>query len=322
MKILKNFIIFSLCAETNQEECGQVKREPVWSRPPTKLDNFGRVLDQNKNVGKIMGGNNADQGNFPWQAALVKNYKIFCGGTLVSPTTVVSAPHCLSDYLKPQDLLVSVGHISSTFERYHEIGFQHSRIKKIINHPDFNPTLFLNDINLLLLDIPFTITDYVRPACLPQNFEYKPENGAACVASGFGQQGTCDDNEILYATRLKSVVLEIVDNEICAEIHEEHSGEKVVNSQLCAAGFQNGMDTCKGDSGGPLVCDVDGRWTLTGVVSFGLFFGEKDIPGVYTRVTEYLDWIWKNSDLEAHRKTPITANVRNVVWHDQCSKNA
>jgi len=116
MKILKNFIIFSLCAETNQEECGQVKREPVWSRPPTKLDNFGRVLDQNKNVGKIMGGNNADQGNFPWQAALVKNYKIFCGGTLVSPTTVVSAPHCLSDYLKPQDLLVSVGHISSTFE--------------------------------------------------------------------------------------------------------------------------------------------------------------------------------------------------------------
>ena len=167
------------------------------------------------------------------------------------------------------------------------------------------------------MDIPFTITDYVRPACLPQNFEYKPENGAACVASGFGQQGTCDDNEILYATRLKSVVLEIVDNEICAEIHEEHSGEKVVNSQLCAAGFQNGMDTCKGDSGGPLVCDVDGRWTLTGVVSFGLFFGEKDIPGVYTRVTEYLDWIWKNSDLEAHRKTPVSLYCQKHVNNNE-----
>ena len=47
---------------------------------------------------------------------------------------------------------------------------------------------------MLLLEEPFTITDYVRPACLPQISDYRPENGVSCVASGFGQEGTCDDN--------------------------------------------------------------------------------------------------------------------------------
>jgi len=160
----------------------------------------------------------------------------------------------------------------------------------------------VNDINLLLLKEAFEITDYVRPACLPQLSEYIPENGVACVASGFGQEGICDENERFFPTRLKSVVLEIVDNEICAE----KNGFDIDNSRLCAAGFQNGRDTCDGDSGGPLLCDVEGRWTLTGVVSFGLIYGEKEKPGVYTRVADYLEWIWKYSDQVSTTTTTTT----------------
>ena len=143
----------------------------------------------------------------------------------------------------------------------------------------------------------------MRPACLSQKLDYMPENGVSCVASGFGKDGRCDKYEKFEATKLKSVVLEIVDNEICAEKVKKNTGIKLVKSQLCAAGFQKGMDTCEGDSGGPLICDVEGRWTLTGVVSYGLNFGDKDIPGFYTRVAEYLDWIWNNSDLKPHKKT-------------------
>jgi len=115
MNLLYFFIIYSVRAETNHNECGKVKREPVWSRPPSKLDNLGRALEQNKNVGKIMGGKPADLGNFPWQAVFVEIswWKIFCGGTLVSPKTVISAQHCFSTYAKPENLVVSVGHISS-----------------------------------------------------------------------------------------------------------------------------------------------------------------------------------------------------------------
>ena len=36
-------------------------------------------------------------------------------------------------------------------------------------------------------------------------------------------------------------------------------------------------------------------WHLAGIVSYGASnCGTKDIPGVYTRVTRYLDWIVSN----------------------------
>ena len=47
----------------------------------------------------------------------------------------------------------------------------------------------------------------------------------------------------------------------------------------------------KGDSGGPLICDVDGKPVLYGVTSWGFGCAKKNSPGVWAKVTEYVDWI-------------------------------
>lgn len=51
----------------------------------------------------------------------------------------------------------------------------------------------------------------------------------------------------------------------------------------------------QGDSGGPLMAFWDTRWVQVGVVSFGNKCGEPGYPGVYTRVTGYMNWIKENT---------------------------
>lgn len=50
----------------------------------------------------------------------------------------------------------------------------------------------------------------------------------------------------------------------------------------------------QGDSGGPLVCQGESRWYLMGITSWGAGCGEKNKPGVYTKVSSVLPWIYSN----------------------------
>ena len=66
----------------------------------------------------------------------------------------------------------------------------------------------------------------------------------------------------------------------------------VPKSKMCA--YKQGTDSCQGDSGGPLVVQEDGRWTVVGVVSYGIGCARTGYSGVYARVNNYLDWINQN----------------------------
>merc|ERR1712215_179873 len=67
----------------------------------------------------------------------------------------------------------------------------------------------------------------------------------------------------------------------------------ITDSMLCCTGDFYNHGACKGDSGGPLMIRrPGGSFTLIGVVSFGATTcTKKDIPGVYARISYFLDWI-------------------------------
>lgn len=73
--------------------------------------------------------------------------------------------------------------------------------------------------------------------------------------------------------------------------------DSIKESNICVRTI-GGISTCNGDSGGPLVHKDGNNTTLIGITSFGYIYGcgcEVGWPGIFTRITSYLDWIEEHS---------------------------
>uniref|UniRef100_A0A4W4GFY1 Transmembrane serine protease 5 n=1 Tax=Electrophorus electricus TaxID=8005 RepID=A0A4W4GFY1_ELEEL len=159
-------------------------------------------------------------------------------------------------------------------------------VEKIIYNKNYSHRSHDSDIALMKLRTPFNFSDTIRPVCLPQ-YDHEFPGGTECWISGWGY--THPDN-IHIPDTLKEAPVPLISTKKCNSSCM-YNGE-VTPRMLCAGYAEGKVDACQGDSGGPLVCQDDNVWRLVGIVSWGTGCAEPNHPGVYTKVAEFLGWIF------------------------------
>ncbi|KAG8178206.1 hypothetical protein JTE90_026974 [Oedothorax gibbosus] len=245
--------------------------------------------------GIIAGGLEAQPGAWPWMAGIyTRNFGVenfLCGAAIVNEYHLVTAAHCFIGRggARPQPSRFTV-RVGSTIVKE---GTMHL-MESIIIHPDYRPQQHYNDIAVIRLREPVVFEGgRVRAICLPMSADIRRRRleGRNVTVAGWGDQDFGGKRDPV----LREVTIQVVNVSACDKSYEEVRGSTlprgVTRQFLCAGVPEGGKDACQRDSGGPLMLLEKGVWMLVGVVSFGYQCARAGYPGVYTRVTEYLDWL-------------------------------
>ena len=217
-----------------------------------------------------------------------------CGGSVIGPTKVLTAAHCIAQPGMSKGLKVG----SKAYFGCHERGKncrEEIPIARIAVHPgwQFQTTKSLtNDVAVLTLERP-TSSPAVRVANQELGAYYRENNAA--VIMGWGT--TREDGNA--ANMMRHAEIQLVSDELC---RSRYGSRTLTRQMFCAGG--DGKDSCQGDSGGPLIvnpkCGGDEVVQL-GVVSFGKGCGRMGFPGVYTnladeQVAKFVYDEWRNNN--------------------------
>ncbi|RWS30669.1 Coagulation factor X-like protein [Leptotrombidium deliense] len=244
--------------------------------------------------GKIVGGKTSELGAFPWQVMFWDiNRKSFCGGALLNERWVATAAHCFTpgraDHYSPPEsqIFIRLGKYDQMETEEQEV---QTKILEVVKHPGFNSDTFDNDLALVHLVDHITFTEYVKPICLGKNEKMIDDNFFKTGTLKMGHVtgwGQLKENGP-QPRKLQELRLPIVEQSLC----KNSTNFKVTSNMFCAGYAQETIgDACKGDSGGPFVAQIQDRWYLLGIVSWGEGCGRTGKYGFYTKVSNYVDWI-------------------------------
>ncbi|XP_043474674.1 serine proteinase stubble-like isoform X2 [Leptopilina heterotoma] len=235
---------------------------------------------------RIVGGDEAGFGSFPWQA-YIRIGSSRCGGTLVNRFHVVTAGHCVAK-ASARQVQVTLGDyvVNSATESLPAYTFG---VREIRVHPyfKFTPQADRFDVAVLRLDRPVHYMPHIAPICLPEkNEDFLGQYG---WAAGWG---ALQAGSRLRPKTLQAVDVPVIDNRVCERWHRSNGINVVIYDEMMCAGYRGGgKDSCQGDSGGPLMLEKTGRWYLIGIVSAGYSCAQPGQPGIYHRVAKTVDWI-------------------------------
>ncbi|CAG0898916.1 unnamed protein product [Cyprideis torosa] len=276
---------------------------------------------------KILGGEEAALGDFPYQASIQLylgwqfGWRHVCGGVILNENLILTTGSCtigrldeqLPEKASPrrgvcpnqQRPTVEVGFITLS-EGDDEPTMQQLLIDEIIIHPDFAYNVLTgqvrNDIAIFSLNGTFDLSgEAASPIALPPA-GVTLDVSSKCVASGWGTEefGIIEEpsNELLY------IHMDLFEDDYCENLYDTTWDLYVPGEMLCAGLAEGGGGTCTGDRGGPLVCKGDdGNAYLFGLTSFfdSTCGAESGHPEVFTEVPPYVAWI---QEVMAQYQTP------------------
>ncbi|BHF79368.1 hypothetical protein SprV_0702248800 [Sparganum proliferum] len=206
----------------------------------------------------------------------------FCGGTLISPSIVVTAAHCIGALAgcnelplgEPFSIPATLGDRLQVLVGAHDYTKDGTSnrlhtVQHVVVHPQYNYTLPGEgyDIALLKLYEDARPDDTARPICFPSNRVTLPR-GTICYFAGWGAiYKKRSPNTLVYPKTLREAQVQIDSHDACDETFTPYY------RHLHSCIKTDGTTPCAGDSGGGLFChshdDDDNRWFWYGVIEGG-----------------------------------------------------
>lgn len=251
---------------------------------------------------RIMGGEPAPIGAFPWMASLELKVRRkdahFCGGAFIAREWVITAAHCVNPSSAGAiDVLGGTNTLDTGGMLY--------PVDRVIVHEKYSTETQDYDVALLHLAKPYTGATIRLLSAADGKRLLEP--GRLAISAGWGY--TAEGGDV--SNVLRNVTVQIVSNETCNGL-AAYAG--AVTPRMVCAGFpQGGKDSCQGDSGGPLmVADGQGGYFQAGITSWGEGCGRPNKFGVYTRVATIADWVAEKIGTKAAPTAPVASNAANA----------
>ena len=158
-------------------------------------------------------------------------------------------------------------------------------------HEEYGSDSVANDIAVIRLNSPVSLTDAIQIVGLPTRADVENDYlNAVATASGWG---LTDGYGVKVSDVLNYIVVRVISDRECRDAFAPVIPPKT----LCTSG-EHLTSVCAGDSGSPLVRDG----VVIGVSAFVSTHCQARFPSGWTRVTDFLDWIANNTDVEIANK--------------------